>query len=79
MNTLEGDQSGLITAQVGVLSSVHFAHAPLADLFKDFVVRDGLADHRSPPYRNAVGPNVKSRGVLKAIKITLKWGLSWLE
>ncbi len=40
---------GNLTAQIGVLSPVHFTHTALADLFDDFVMRDGLADHETPP------------------------------
>ena len=40
---LDGD----FTAQVGVLSTVHFAHASFANFFKNFVVRERLANHVS--------------------------------
>ncbi len=32
-------------AQVGILSTIHFAHTALADFLNDFVVADGGADH----------------------------------
>ncbi len=41
---LEGDFS----VQVAVFGEIDFAHAPLADLLKNLVVADGLADHAVP-------------------------------
>jgi len=52
---LDGD----FTAQVGVFSTVHLAHATLADLFDDFVVGECFAEHENP--LDAVGLNVTPR------------------
>ncbi len=38
---------GHFTAQVGILSTVHLAHAALAYFFEDFVMRKCLANHVS--------------------------------
>jgi len=45
--TLWQHLDGYFTAQVGVLSSIHFPHTALADLLDDFVVRECLANHFS--------------------------------
>jgi len=40
---------GNFSVQAAVFCEIAFAHTPLADLLKNLVVADGLADHEGPP------------------------------
>ncbi len=71
---LDGD----FTAQVGILSTVDFAHAAFTDLLKNLVMANGRTDHRTPPHCNVVAFNAKSVGGEKAIKFpSILGGVGW--
>lgn len=48
------------TAEVGVLSLVHNAHAAAAQLLNDAVVRNGLADHWRESYLGKTGKSTNA-------------------
>ncbi len=46
----------------------NLSHTTFANLLKNLVMANGLAEHTTPPHRNAVGVNVTRGGGLKAME-----------